>query len=106
MLSWPTLVLSGGVVLSLAANLDQAQPTTWGRITAATPAATFLVAISMLERRTTQRHDTGPIPAVPPVPAQDGQAVPALPSAGSGDSSPRPAATLLDSCGMRRSTSQ
>ena len=27
-LSWPVLVLTGGVLLSLAANLDQAQPTT------------------------------------------------------------------------------
>jgi hypothetical protein len=36
-LSWPTLVLTAGVLLSLAANLDQAQPDTWGRITAATP---------------------------------------------------------------------
>src|ERR1017187_9724586 len=54
-LSWPVLVLGGGVLLSLAANLDQAQPDTWGRITAATPAAAFLVAVSMLERRTTAR---------------------------------------------------
>ncbi|PZG15582.1 DUF2637 domain-containing protein [Nonomuraea aridisoli] len=50
--SWPVLVLTGGVVLSLAANLQQADPTLWGWITAATPAAAFLVAISMLERRT------------------------------------------------------
>src|SRR5260370_33469095 len=43
-LSWPVLVLAGGVLLSLAANLDQAQPTAWGRITAATPAPAHLVA--------------------------------------------------------------
>lgn len=49
--SWPTLVLGGGVVLSLAANLAQADPTLWGRIVAATPAGAFLVAVSMLERR-------------------------------------------------------
>jgi hypothetical protein len=36
-LSWPTLVLAGGILLSLAANLAQAQPTAWGRVTAATP---------------------------------------------------------------------
>ena len=30
-LSWPTVVLAGGVGLSLAANLAQAQPTAWGR---------------------------------------------------------------------------
>ncbi|WP_412516221.1 DUF2637 domain-containing protein [Actinomadura madurae] len=50
-LSWPTLVLVGGVLLSLAANLAQADPTVWGWITAGTPAGAFLVAVSMLERR-------------------------------------------------------
>ena len=51
-MSWPTLVLGGGVVLSLAANLAQADhPSLWGRIVAATPAGAFLVAVSMLERR-------------------------------------------------------
>jgi hypothetical protein len=99
-LSWPTLVLGGGVVLSLAANLDQAQPTTWGRITAATPAAAFLVAVSMLERRATQpaHADT---PAVLPVPARDDQdeqpvPVPAALPAGPGDPPAQAAATLLD----------
>ena len=38
-LSWPTVVLAGGVLLSLAANLAQAQPTAWGRIVAAVPPA-------------------------------------------------------------------
>ncbi len=38
--SWPAIVLAGGVLaggvlLSLAANLAQAQPTAWGRIAAA-----------------------------------------------------------------------
>ncbi|MFF5261798.1 DUF2637 domain-containing protein [Actinomadura viridis] len=50
-LSWPTLVLVGGILLSLAANLAQADPTVWGWITAGTPAGAFLVAVSMLERR-------------------------------------------------------
>jgi hypothetical protein len=50
-LSWPTLVLVGGVLLSLAANLAQADPSVWGWITAGTPALGFLVAVSMLERR-------------------------------------------------------
>ncbi|WP_424529229.1 DUF2637 domain-containing protein [Sphaerisporangium viridialbum] len=49
--SWPTLVLAGGIVLSLAANLHQAQPSAWGWLVAATPASAFLVAVSMLERR-------------------------------------------------------
>ncbi|HEX4812544.1 MAG TPA: DUF2637 domain-containing protein [Nonomuraea sp.] len=53
LVSWPVLVLTGGVVLSLAANLQQATPTAWGWITAATPAGAFLVAVSMLERRAT-----------------------------------------------------
>ncbi|WP_141580470.1 DUF2637 domain-containing protein [Actinomadura sp. WMMA1423] len=50
-LSWPTLVLVGGILLSLAANLAQADPSVWGWITAGTPAGAFLVAVSMLERR-------------------------------------------------------
>jgi hypothetical protein len=50
-LSWPTVVLAGGVLLSLAANLAQAQPDAWGRIVAAVPPAAFLVAVSMIERR-------------------------------------------------------
>lgn len=54
--SWPTLVLSGGVSLSLAANLAQAERTAWGWLTAATPAGAFLVAVSMLERRTSGRR--------------------------------------------------
>jgi hypothetical protein len=54
-LSWPTAVLAGGVGLSLAANLAQAQPTAWGRIVAAVPPVAFLVAVSMIERRTARR---------------------------------------------------
>jgi len=54
-LSWPTVVLAGGILLSLAANLAQAQPTAWGRIVAAVPPAAFLVAVSMIERRAAQR---------------------------------------------------
>jgi hypothetical protein len=54
-LSWPTVVLAGGVLLSLAANLAQAQPTAWGRIVAAVPPAAFLVAVSMIERRAARR---------------------------------------------------
>ncbi len=51
LLSWPTIVLAGGVGLSLAANLAQAQRDTWGRIMAAVPPGAFLVAVSMIERR-------------------------------------------------------
>ncbi|HEY0933100.1 MAG TPA: DUF2637 domain-containing protein, partial [Trebonia sp.] len=54
-LSWPAVVLAGGVLLSLAANLAQAQPTSWGRIVAAVPPAAFLVAVSMIERRAARR---------------------------------------------------
>jgi Protein of unknown function (DUF2637) len=64
LVSWPVLVLTGGVVLSLAANLQQATPTAWGWITAATPAGAFLVAVSMLERRATASR-TEPSPDVP-----------------------------------------
>ncbi|MFE6386483.1 DUF2637 domain-containing protein [Nocardiopsis dassonvillei] len=49
--TWPTVVLVGAVVLTLAANLATALPTVWGWIMAAVPAAAFLVAVSMLERR-------------------------------------------------------
>ena len=54
-LSWPAAVLAGGVLLSLAANLAQAQPTAWGRVMAAVPPAAFLVAVSMIERRAARR---------------------------------------------------
>ncbi|MDR8409782.1 DUF2637 domain-containing protein [Nonomuraea sp. 3-1Str] len=64
-LSWPALVLTGGIALSLAANLQQADPTVWGWITAATPAGAFLIAVSMLERRTTSTRSE-PTPASAP----------------------------------------
>ncbi|MFF4620186.1 DUF2637 domain-containing protein [Nonomuraea jabiensis] len=76
-LSWPVLVLTGGIVLSLAANLAQADPTVWGWITAATPAAAFLIAISMLERRAPRPEPTvtpapsSPAPELVPQHAQD-----------------------------------
>ncbi|MGK5557671.1 DUF2637 domain-containing protein [Actinomadura kijaniata] len=57
-MSWPTLVLTGGVLLSLAANLAQAEPSVWGWIVAGTPATAFLVAVSMLERRAAAPHRT------------------------------------------------
>ncbi|MFG1685189.1 DUF2637 domain-containing protein [Nonomuraea sp. NPDC049269] len=111
LISWPVLVLTGGIVLSLAANLQQADPTVWGRITAATPATAFLVAVSMLERRASgllptpspDVSETSPADvsvsrprsdessAVPPidrpalVPAQDGQ-----------DGQPGPSPALVD----------
>jgi hypothetical protein len=53
--SWPAVVLAGGVLLSLAANLAQAQPTAWGRVVAAVPPGAFLVAVSMIERRAARR---------------------------------------------------
>jgi uncharacterized protein DUF2637 len=92
--SWPALVLTAGVLLSLAANLDQAQPTTWGRITAATPAAAFLTAVSMLERRATARTRNQPPSGAPsqdvlPVPARQDEPVPP-------DEAPGPAGPLLD----------
>ncbi|MEO3874021.1 DUF2637 domain-containing protein [Nonomuraea sp. B12E4] len=61
-ITWPALVLTGGIVLTLAANLATAKPTVWGWITAATPAVAFLVSVSMLERRASHR---------PPVPADE-----------------------------------
>jgi hypothetical protein len=72
-LSWPTVVLCGGILLSLAANLAQAQPTGWGRLAAATPAGAFLVAVSMLERRaSTARPKAAPAPDAMTVPPSFG----------------------------------
>ncbi|MEV5571112.1 DUF2637 domain-containing protein [Spirillospora sp. NPDC052269] len=56
--SWPALVLVGGILLSLAANLAQAELSAWGWIVAAIPAGAFLVAVSMLERRSEMRRTT------------------------------------------------
>jgi hypothetical protein len=67
-LSWPTAVLAGGVGLSLAANLAQAQPDAWGRIVAAVPPAAFLVAVSMIERRAARSRPAAPAG----IPRQDG----------------------------------
>ncbi|TKK85605.1 DUF2637 domain-containing protein [Herbidospora galbida] len=57
LVSWPGLVLAGGIVLTLAANLAEAEPTAWGWITSATPAVAFLVAVSMLERRSSHQPE-------------------------------------------------
>lgn len=70
-ISWPTLVLVFGIVLSLAANLNQAEPSPWGWITAATPAGAFLIAVSMLERRT-----SAPRPEPEPEPSPVRSSVP------------------------------
>ncbi|KAB8181067.1 DUF2637 domain-containing protein [Nonomuraea phyllanthi] len=78
LVSWPVLVLTGGIVLSLAANLQQAAPTVWGWITAATPAGAFLVAVSMLERRATATR-TDPSPDVPETSSSWATASPSVP---------------------------
>jgi len=79
-LSWPTVVLAGGALVSLATNLAQAQPSVWGQVVAATPCAAFLVAVSMLERRASthrfgvaQEHGSAG-PVLTAVPSQDGGA--------------------------------
>jgi hypothetical protein len=97
-LSWPTLVLAGGILLSLAANLAQSQPTAWGRVVAGTPSVAFLVAVSMLERRATR---TAPGPTVPAVLAVPDEAPPVLavvpdPSPSADPSAARPAAELVE----------
>jgi hypothetical protein len=72
--SWPALVLAGGVLLSLAANLAQAEPTVWGWLTAATPCGAFLVAVSMLERRSAGRRPApSPVLASLPIPPSFGK---------------------------------
>ncbi|GAB2527223.1 DUF2637 domain-containing protein [Nocardiopsis aegyptia] len=72
---WPTVVLIGAVVLTLAANLATAQPTVWGWIMAAVPAAAFLVAMSMLERRAGHRTPPEPAEAVAASGVQDREEV-------------------------------
>jgi hypothetical protein len=102
-LSWPTLVLAGGILLSLAANLAQAQPTPWGRVVAGTPSVAFLVAVSMLERRATRTQParTAPGPLVPAVPDEAPPVLPVVPGPSPSDplspdpSAARPAAELV-----------
>lgn len=72
-ISWPALVLAGGIVLTLAANLASAETSVWGWICAATPAVAFLVAVSMLERRASHQPPSPAVvnPAPVPVPEID-----------------------------------
>ncbi|MFC9973484.1 DUF2637 domain-containing protein [Spirillospora sp. NPDC127200] len=99
--SWPTLVLVGGILLSLAANLAQAEPTVWGWVVAGTPAAAFLVAVSMLERRAGLAGEDRPEPS----PASSSETLTAPPSFGRADdlSSPssRPSAATRPQDGPR-----
>lgn len=44
------MVLAGGLGLSLAANLAQAQPTVWGLGRASVLSGVFLVAVSIIDR--------------------------------------------------------
>ncbi|MFI7038390.1 DUF2637 domain-containing protein [Microbispora rosea] len=86
LVSWPSLVLAGGIVLTLAANLAEAEPSAWGWIVAATPAGAFLIAMSMLERRAghtaTPPVVDGELVAdqVPPTPATSGDDRAGLPT--------------------------
>jgi hypothetical protein len=57
-LSWLTAVLAGGVLLSLADNLAQAQPTPWGRVVAAVPSGR--VPGRGLDDRVTRRPPSPP----------------------------------------------
>ncbi|MEN3540275.1 DUF2637 domain-containing protein [Microbispora sp. ZYX-F-249] len=91
--SWPTLVLASGIVLSLAANLHQAEPTVWGWLTAATPAGAFLIAVSMLERRAAAPRTDPSAPAltVDAVPSSPSPAPALVPAAQDGEPGPSPA---------------
>ncbi|MFI9576059.1 DUF2637 domain-containing protein [Microbispora rosea] len=96
LVSWPTLVLAGGIVLSLAANLHQAEPTVWGWLTAATPAGAFLIAVSMLERRAAAPRPASSAPvltvdAVPSTPSPAPALVPAVQDGQDGEPGPSPA---------------
>jgi hypothetical protein len=87
-LSWPTVVLVGGILLSLAANLAQADPSVWGWITAGTPAGAFLVAVSMLERRKAGTRATARTSSVPESFGRPDSAPSPVVSSSSGSSSP------------------
>jgi uncharacterized membrane protein (UPF0136 family) len=50
--SWPTLVLIAGILVTLAANIATAEPRIFGYCVAAWPAGALLLAVSVLERRT------------------------------------------------------
>jgi len=96
--SWPTIVLAAGILLSLAANLAQAQPTAWGRVMAAVPAGAFLVAVSMLKRRAAaQRRPAGPAPVPVPPAVPDGDGVPDGPSAAGQPAGTGAGAALVES---------
>ncbi|MEU6429540.1 DUF2637 domain-containing protein [Microbispora sp. NPDC046973] len=97
--SWPTLVLAGGIVLSLAANLHQAEPTVWGWLTAATPAGAFLIAVSMLERRAAAPRPapSAPVLTVDAVPSSPTPAPALVPATEDGqDGEPGPSPALVD----------
>lgn len=49
--TFPTLALAGGVALSLAAQVAQAERSAWGWIVAAVPAAAFLTVLKFALRR-------------------------------------------------------
>ncbi len=52
--SWPFLVMAGGTCLSLASQLAEATHSAWGYIEAAIPLFSFLLALSIVERRTAE----------------------------------------------------
>ena len=61
--SWPTLVLVAGILVTLAANIATAEPHIFGYCVAAWPAGALLLAVSVLERRTS--HAAVPAAAGP-----------------------------------------
>jgi hypothetical protein len=58
-LSWPTLVLIVGILVTLAANVATADRDPFGYCVSAWPAGALLLAVSILERRTS--HATVPV---------------------------------------------
>jgi hypothetical protein len=62
--SWPTLLLVGCIVLTLAGNVASAQRSHWGITVALIPGGFLLVAISLMERRAAEdgrRHKAAEI---------------------------------------------
>jgi hypothetical protein len=62
----PFAVLAAGLGLSMAAQVAQAEPSPWGWVTAAVPAASFLVVVKLALRRLGNHPATRTEPSTPP----------------------------------------
>jgi hypothetical protein len=73
----PFAVLAAGMGLSMAAQVAQAEPSPWGWVTAAVPAASFLIVVKLALRRLGNHPATHTEPAAAPPAAPDRSVKPA-----------------------------